>query len=86
MVQVVMSVFDVQALLYGRPFFAPARGAAVRSVADEVNRGGQDNVISAHPQDFRLFELGTFDDVSGVFSLHGAPVLVCECVSLRVSP
>lgn len=83
MVQLMFSVWDVQAGAYARPFFAPARGLAVRSVSDEVNREGPENVIASHPQDFRLFELGSFDDVSGGFELHAQPVLLVDCASLK---
>lgn len=80
---VVMAVFDVQSQAFMRPLFVAARGAGMRIVQDEVNRVAQDNVLYQHPADFRLFELGLFDDSSGLFELHALPSLVADCSSLK---
>lgn len=56
---------DRAANVFDRPFFAIARGAAIRSFSDAVN-GGDPN-FSKHPGDFDLFELGTYDDNTGLF-------------------
>ena len=61
---------------YGRPFFLPATGVAIRSFQDEVNRNAPDNQMYAHPDDFDLYELGVFDDFDGKFALHEAPKLL----------
>lgn len=61
----VCSVYDSKAEAYMRPFFAEATGQAIRSFSDEVNSAREDAVLSAHPEDFTLFELGTFDPLTG---------------------
>lgn len=76
MMLVVMSVYDRAAGAYGRPVFAVAEGAAVRSFSNEVNRVGQDNDMHNHPRDFDLFVLGTFADDTGKFVLLDSPRLV----------
>lgn len=85
MKQVMFSVFDIKAGAFGRPFFSASRGLAVRSLGDEVNRAAQDNVMYAHAEDFRLFELGNFDDESGTFELHAVPHLVLDAVTLKAT-
>jgi len=50
---------------YNRPFTVPTIGAAIRSFTDEVNR--KDSEMYAHPEDYDLYELGTFCDNTGTF-------------------
>lgn len=73
MKMVICSIRDSAADAYGRPFFLPSVGVAIRSFTDEVNRPAEDNQIYQHPEDFDLFELGEFDDVSGRFVLLDVP-------------
>lgn len=61
----VVSVFDRAVGGYGRPFFVPSIGAAVRSFIDEVNRDAPDNPMHKHPDDYDLFHIGSFDDSIG---------------------
>lgn len=58
------AVFDVKADTYSPPFFFPARGLAVRSFQATV--ADKSTTIGKYPQDFKLVELGEFDDQSGV--------------------
>jgi len=48
---------------FNTPVFVPSLGAAIRSFADEVNKG--DSQLGAHPEDFELWLLGQFDTDSG---------------------
>lgn len=48
------------------PFTVPSIPMAVRSFSDEVVK--TDSPMFAHPEDYALFDLGTFDTDSGVFS------------------
>uniref|UniRef100_UPI0040480DAA phage ORF5 protein n=2 Tax=Bacteroidota TaxID=976 RepID=UPI0040480DAA len=73
MKMIVCSIRDRAAEAYGRPFFLPAVGVAIRSFQDEVNRRAEDNQVFQHPDDFDLFELGSFDDATGKFELHETP-------------
>lgn len=68
MKQYVVSVFDSAMQAFARPIFVPALGVAIRSFADEVNRQAPDNQMHQHPDDFELFELGTFDEETGQFT------------------
>lgn len=64
-----MSVFDVAAGLYARPIFVASVAAGCRLFGDEVRREASDNQLNAHPADFQLFHLGSFDDATGEFTL-----------------
>lgn len=66
MVRLIFSVRDSASELFGQPFYVPSRGVAMRSFADEVNRQAVDNALNQHPEDFILFELGSFDESTGV--------------------
>lgn len=63
MVLVMVAVRDSALDAFMRPFFVPTTGIAVRSFQDEVKN--PDSPMSKHPEDFALFELGTFDEDTG---------------------
>jgi len=70
------TVKDRAADAYGRPMFVPSTGIAIRSFSDEINRSAEDNQMYNHSDDFDLYELGEFDDNTGLFSLHDQPKLL----------
>lgn len=75
MKQIVCSVYDGAARLYGRPFAVAAAGVAIRTFTDEVNRkDAERGDMARHPDDFDLWVLGSFDDNSGL--LAGEPTLL----------
>lgn len=85
MIRVIFSVRDSASELYGQPFFVPSRGVALRSFADEANRAAADNALNQHPEDFILYELGTFDESTGAFSCH-EPQQVARGKDVLLSP
>lgn len=46
-----------------RPFFAQTKNQAIRMFQDEVNRDKSE--MGAHPDDYDLYWLGTWDDETG---------------------
>lgn len=78
----VYSVYDVKAETYGRPMCMVNVGVAVRGFSDEVK--DVKSSLNKHPEDFRLFELGTFDDLSGMFESYKQPKLVCTATEFAV--
>jgi len=68
----VVAVFDSAMQAFATPMFVPAVGVAVRSFSDEVRRKSDKNVLSMHPEDFELVELGMYDEQTGNF-INGAP-------------
>lgn len=67
---VVLAVRDRAADVFGQPHFAVHVGSSIRGFGDEINRAAPDNAFNKHPEDFDLYELGTFDDATGVFECH----------------
>ena len=70
---VMVSVQDRVADTYGPPFFLPHVGVAVRQFTDEINREDANNMLFKHPEDFDLFQLGTYDDSVGMVTQDSIP-------------
>lgn len=71
----VVSVKDRALDCFQRPFFVPALGAGIRAFSDAVNEKGE--AMNKHPDDYDLFHLGMFDDVSGKFKNLDEPKQLC---------
>jgi hypothetical protein len=85
MKQIICTVKDRAADAFGRPMFVPSAGVAIRSFSDEINRNNADNQLFNHPDDFDLYELGEFDDNSGLFALHEQPKLLSLGKQVKIS-
>lgn len=57
--------FDRASQSYSPPFAAPHAGMAIRGFSDAISNPSKDTDISRHPDDFDLFEIGTFDSSTG---------------------
>lgn len=67
-------VRDVKAEAFvGTPIFVRARGLAVRAFGDQANDPSSD--IGKYPADFQLFELGEWDEVTGVLTPREGGIL-----------
>lgn len=84
MINIICSVKDRAADAFGRPLFVPSVGLAIRSFSDEINRAADDNQMHHHSDDFDLFELGTFDDNTGIIECHPQPKLLSLGKSVKV--
>lgn len=71
---IIVAVLDRAMDAYGRPFFVPALGAAIRSFQDEVNN--KESPMNKHPDDYDLYRLGIYDDVRGVIEPLGEPIQI----------
>jgi len=60
----VYSIYDIKAAAYHVPFFQPTKGMAIRLFGDAIIDPNSN--LSKHPEDYRLFSLGEFDDFTGV--------------------
>lgn len=83
MIQIIVAVRDAKADSFGRPFFVPTVGLGVRSFQDEVNRAAEDNAFYRHPEDFALYELGTYDDETACLSSHSVPKLLIQADQVK---
>lgn len=81
----ICTVKDRAADAFGRPMFVPSTGVAIRSFSDEINRNNADNQLYNHPDDFDLYELGQFDDNTGIFTLHEQPKLLSLGKQVKIS-
>lgn len=81
----ICTVYDRAAQAYGRPMFVPSVGVAIRSFTDEVNRNDSENNLHNHPDDFDLYDLGVFDDQTGMFSLHDQPTQLCLGKQVKIT-
>ncbi len=70
----VFGVFDCKAAAYSNPVFLVSRGIALRMFSDVV--AGKDSPLSAHPADFSLHQLGTFDPNSGELFSEDKPIFI----------
>lgn len=84
MISLMFSVFDRKAKTFSVPFFSQRRELAIRSVASMVSDvSAQASMLARFPEDFALFQLGSFDDESAKLELLGIPELVCNAVDLK---
>lgn len=59
----IFAVYDNKAEAFMQPFFAETVGLALR--AFQQNTENPDSVLYKYPNDFVLYEIGTFDDITG---------------------
>lgn len=71
MVVKIFAVYDIKAEAYMAPFFMPATGQAVRMFKDAVN--DKNTQFGKHPEDYKLVQIGEFDDNKGM--LHQEDIL-----------
>lgn len=75
MVLNIYSVFDKRSDIFATPFFSHNDNTAFRSF--HQLRADENSLVSRYPNDFSLFGLGTFDDLTG-FITYCDPYLVLE--------
>lgn len=76
----IYSIFDKKAVSYMAPFYFPQKGQAIRALEDSVN--DSQSMLNKHPEDYSLFELGTFDDTNGIIIAKN-PIYVEEAINLK---
>lgn len=59
----ILSVYDVASNCFGQPVIVVAVGEGMRSFCDAC--ADDKSAFGAHPEDYSLFEIGSFDDQSG---------------------
>ncbi|AXH77416.1 MAG: nonstructural protein [Microviridae sp.] len=84
MTKLLMCLHDIKAELYLNPFCVGTMGIAYRMLADEVGRKGTDSQLAAHPEDYLLVRLGSFDETTGEVIVLKTPEMVCNLRDLVV--
>lgn len=78
----VFSIYDKVAKVYFTPYFIVNSGCAKRSLSEALRSaqsspsGSQMSSLIQHPDDYDLYQLATFDCVSGSFVSLSQPDLV----------
>jgi len=78
MIHRVFTVYDSKSEAYLQPFFLQTVGQAVRSITDCVR--DSNHQFNRHPEDYTLFEIGSFEDNTAVFEVHKTPVSLGKCL------
>lgn len=69
---VCFAIYDSKVGAYMQPFFQQSKGSAIRGFTDVAN--DSTSGLFKHPEDYTLFELGSFDDSTAQFELYDTPV------------
>ncbi len=80
MVLKMFCLYDRKSEIHQPPMFCHNTGHALRVFASYCNR--PDQMLSQYPEDFQLFEIGTFDDQTAVVEKLDKPHLVCTVTEL----
>lgn len=75
------AVHDAKIGLYAEPFFLLTTADAVRGWITVSN--DQNTQIGKYPEDFTLFELGEYDDETGVVANHQVPLSLGLALNYR---
>lgn len=64
MILIMCAIRDSAAKAFLRPFCVNAVGMAIRDFSDAVN--DEKSGFHRHPEDYELFEIGSYDEESGI--------------------
>jgi len=78
----VCAVKDRAVDAYNRPIYVPTIGVAIRSFTDEVNR--KDSELANHPEDYDLYEIGTWDDQTCIYTSIEAPRVIARAQDIAI--
>jgi len=74
------AIFDVKMRLFMSPYCGRNVDSALRQFSDMCNN--PNNQLARHPEDFELYEVGTFDDATGIIVVI-EPRLVARAKDLK---
>ena len=77
----VVSIRDSKSGIFSRPFFVPHIGVGRRMFGDLAVDVQTD--VGKHPEDYALYHLGDYDDVSGALVSNSQPVFVANAVEFK---
>lgn len=75
------AVYDKKALAYIMPFFMPNDGTAERAFFDTCNT--EDHMFCKHPEDYSLYDIGSFEDTTGEVTVRGEPAFLTSAVIVQ---
>lgn len=71
----VYALKDIKGELYEAPFYVRTTAEAIRAFRKAYLT--ENSPVRLYPDDFALYELGTFNEETAGFNLKEAPVLIC---------
>lgn len=78
---IMCSILDTVAAAWLTPMFFQSEAQGLRSFSDAVNDG--DSPFWKHPEDYKLFKVGTFDPATGMIEpLVAGPEILAVGVNL----
>lgn len=85
MITCVVSVRDSAMGAFAAPMAFPTTAVAVRAFTQQVNSGDANSQLVQSPEDFEIWHVANFDDVTGQFMLpeEGAPVCLARGKDLK---
>ena len=79
MVKIAYSLYDSSAKLYTAPFFCASEQQALRGLEAALFTQEKTN-LAQYPQDFTLYEMGSFDESSGTLGqTYDRPQKIINC-------
>lgn len=81
MIMKIFCVYDAAVDAYMQPFFLRSKGEAARMWTDTVN--DPKTQFHQHPKDFTLFEIGDFDETTGVVQAYAAKLPVGTALEFK---
>lgn len=69
-------IFDSKSQMYNHPFFLLNDQIALRSAQDIM--ADPNSSIKAHPADYTMFNVGTYDDTTGVYTQSPTQTVICR--------
>lgn len=76
----IYAVRDVKADAFGALIGCPTKGLAIRAFSDACADGN--SPMARCPEDYSLYELGSYDPSSGLLTPHRLPELVVSASSI----
>lgn len=77
----IFAIYDEKAESFRFPFFQSTSGLAIRTFSDGANDPRSE--LSKYPYDFKLFELGTFQEDSALINTHPSPILMGVAIDYK---
>lgn len=79
----IFSIHDSKAEAFMNPFYSPTAGTAIRMFTASINT--PDHEFHKYSADYTLFELGSWNEDTGKFTLHKAPRTLGNAIQYRTN-
>lgn len=74
----IVAIRDSAADVYSVPQFVPSLGGFIRSFGDQIAKREANDALGAHPEDFEVFHIGTYDDSDASFDIFSVPKAIAR--------